>query len=263
VWKAGDWSKALARRVLPSGIQGYLRAYYLTRKVLTDDGFVEPEMAALNKIVSAGQVVLDIGANVGFYTKLLSILVGASGRVYSFEPIAANFRILERVVKDGRLANVQTFLAAVDRQSGEQDMVIPDRRDFTGFYQARLAGNDDAGERQHVRVVSLDQMHADGTIPLVDFIKCDAEGSELGVLQGSVELLKKSHPSLLLEVQRKKGPEVFALLYNLGYRSFRLDKGFLEVAEFDPKFWNYFFMNQRRLSQLGGGDAQSGSTETK
>jgi FkbM family methyltransferase len=248
VLKAKDWLKSLARRVLPHGIQRHLRIYYLTRRVLTDETYVEPEMAMLHKIVSPGQVALDIGANVGFYTKLLSELVGASGRVYSFEPIAENFRILERVVRGGHLTNVRTFLAAVDRQSGEQEMVIPRRDDFTGFYQARLAGNEDTGERQHVRVVSLDQIRADGTIPPVDFIKCDAEGSELGILQGGVDLLKKSHPSLLVEVQRKRGGEVFELLHDLGYRSFRLEKEFLEVTEFDPRFWNYFFVSPKRVS---------------
>jgi FkbM family methyltransferase len=235
-----SWLKTIARRAMPNFAQRHLRTYYLTRKVLNGK-YVEPEMDILPSLVSQKHVVIDIGANIGFYTKILSHLVGPSGRVYSFEPISENYMILERVVRGGRLANVKTFLAAVDHHPGDHDMIIPDKSDFTGFYQARLAVNEDLGIRQHVKVVSLDQLWNDGILPCVDFIKCDAEGSELGILKGGIELLKKSHPSLLVEIQRKTSAEVFDLLHMLGYRSYVLDGGLAEIHQFDSKFWNYFF----------------------
>jgi FkbM family methyltransferase len=228
---------------LPNAVQNPLRAYYLTRKVLAEK-YLEPEMAVLRYLVGPGQAAIDIGANVGFYTMFLARLVGPSGRVYSFEPISENHKILDRVVRSGRLGSVKTFLAAVDRQPGEREMVIPNNSDFTGFYQARLAGTKDLGQRQLVKVVSLDQLWSDGTLPSLDFIKCDAEGSELGILQGGIRLLKRFHPSLLLEVQHKTGAEVFDFLYGLGYKSFVLDGEFVEVDQFNSRFWNYFFLKR-------------------
>jgi FkbM family methyltransferase len=245
-----DWLKTLARRGLPFGIQKRIRAFYLTRKVLSGREFVEPEMKVISCIVSQGQFVLDIGANVGFYTILLSRLVGSSGKVYSFEPISQNYEILQNVVRDGHLSNVQIFHAAVDQKPGELDMVIPDRQDFTGFYQARLAEWEELGRKERVKVVSLDDLMIDGTLKSVDFIKCDAEGNELRILLGASGLLKQYEPSLLLEVQRKKGAEVFNLLYGLGYRSYRLEGStFVEVRGFNPTFWNYFFFSPKRRLQ--------------
>jgi FkbM family methyltransferase len=241
--------KSFARRALPRRLQEYLRSHYLTRKVLAGK-YVEPEMAILNSLVRAGQVVVDIGANVGYYTIRLSELVGSSGRVYSFEPITENFRILERAVKGKQLENVTTILAAVESKPGEGDMVIPIKDDFTGFYQARLGAESAAGTKQHVKVVSLDQLWSDGTLPTVDFIKCDAEGSELRILQGAIRLLRTKHPSLLLEVQSQTGMEVFELLHGLGYKSFILNDELEEIAQFDPKFWNYFFLEQNEAIRI-------------
>jgi FkbM family methyltransferase len=246
-------------RALPMPLQEYLRAHYLTRKVLAGR-YVEPEMAILNSLVHAGQVVLDIGANVGYYTIRLSELVGPSGRVYSFEPITENYKILERAVKGKQLKNVTTILAAVESKSGEGDMVIPIKEDFTGFYQARLAVDSSVGTKQHVRVVSLDQLWVDGTLPPVDFIKCDAEGSELRILQGAIGLLREKHPSLLLEVQSQTGPEVFELLRSLGYQSFILNGKLEEISQFNPKFWNYFFLEQSEVVRILN-QAESASPE--
>jgi FkbM family methyltransferase len=241
VWESANWVKSIAKRILPVAVQTRLRTRYLVRRVLSDKEYVEPEMAVLKSLVSPGQTAIDIGANVGFYTKLLSQLVEPSGHVYAFEPILENFRILEGVVKGGDLSNVETILAAVGQEPGEHEMVIPDRSDFTGFYQARLADGETVGQKQRVRVTSLDKLWNEKKLPAPDFIKCDAEGSELGILQGGVELIKNSHPSLLVEVQRKTGTEVFDFLHKLGYKSYVLSGGFAEVSQFDSKFWNYFF----------------------
>jgi FkbM family methyltransferase len=199
-------------------------------------------MQGIRRFVTLGQHVVDVGANVGFYSVFLAGLVGPSGCVYSFEPVSQNFNILDEVIKRKRLTNVKAFFAAVDRVPGEQNMVIPDRADFTGFYQARLASVEDAGKKQRVRVVSLDQFWTEAILPSVDFIKCDAEGSELGILQGAAQLLKKSHPTLFLEVQRKTGAEVFNLLHSFGYQAFVFKGEFREVRQFDPSVWNYFFV---------------------
>src|SRR6266404_639873 len=249
VWEPATGLKTIARWALPNAVMGRLRDYYLTRKVLANKEYVESEMTILHSLVMPGQVAVDIGANVGYYTKLLSQLVGPSGRVFSFEPISENFKILDGVVRKGRLTNVRRFPFALDREPGTLHMVIPDRSDFTGFYQARLAGHEERGRKQQVSVVALDRFWSEETLPSVDFIKCDAEGNELRILEGGIELLKRSHPSLLLEIQRKTGTDVFDLLHALGYKSFILHGDFVEINQFDPKFWNYFFLEQTGASE--------------
>jgi FkbM family methyltransferase len=239
--------KRIANRLLPERLRRRLRSYYLERKVLTSGVDVEPEMKALRKLILPGQVALDIGANVGFYTRLLSSLVGTSGQVFAFEPIGENFEILQRVVSRGGMCNTKVFRAAVAQQAGKQEMVIPRREDFTGFYQAKLASEGEAGERQTVQVVSLDQLANERVFSMADFIKCDAEGSELAILEGGIDLLRQTLPALLIEVQRKTGAEVFALLSGLGYKTYRLDGRLVEVKRFDPRFWNYIFLHPARM----------------
>jgi FkbM family methyltransferase len=237
--------KVFVRKVLPKNLQRQLRSYYLTKRVLSGK-YIEPEMAILRRIIRSGQAVVDIGANIGFYTLYLSELVGPSGSVYAFEPISENFEILSRAVRMRKLQNVKPFFAAVNREPGEREMIIPDNGDFTGFYQAHLADREDAGMRELVHVSSLDQLLSDGVLSAVDFIKCDAEGSELGILQGGIKLLNEFHPSLLVEIQGKTSKEVFDLLHGLDYKSYVLQDGFMEIERFDAKFWNYFFFSRMR-----------------
>ena len=68
---------------------GYVRRIYLTKAVLADEKGHEADVEFLNKIIRAGDVVVDIGANIGLYTKHLSRLTGESGKVLAFEPISA------------------------------------------------------------------------------------------------------------------------------------------------------------------------------
>jgi FkbM family methyltransferase len=243
------WLKSAAKQALPPSMQASLRAHYLKSSVL-GSAKEEPEMRVIRLLVHPTNVVLDIGANIGRYTKLLSELVSHQGHVFAFEPIADNFKILNSVIKEGVLTNVTPMQVALDRQAGHQQMVIPDNSDFTGFYQAHFASQHDRGKREEVNVVSIDGLRRNDVFTRVHFIKCDAEGSELGILEGAVTTLQEDRPALFLEVQRKTSNEVFRLLLGLGYRAFVFDNQLSEVGEYRSEFWNYFFLGPDSLSQL-------------
>ena len=235
------WLKVAAKQALPVSLQTSLRAYYLKSSVLVSDQ-AEPEMRIIQSLVHPGEVVLDIGANIGRYTTLLSQLVAEEGRVFAFEPITENFKILSSVIRDGHLRNVTPLQVALDRVAGHQEMVIPQNSDFTGFYQARLASQGDHGKRQEVEVISLDDLRRNKVLERIHFIKCDAEGSELGILEGARTILQEDRPVIFLEVQRKTSSEVFKLLLDLQYRALVLDGELIEVREYQSNFWNYFFL---------------------
>jgi len=241
---AKDTAKNVIAKTLSPGMQHRLRRFYLVRNVLAGREFHEVEMNALASIVAPGDAVGDIGANVGAYTRQLSSLVGPSGRVCAFEPVAANHDILQTVVRKGRLTNVELFRLALGAKLEEREIAIPDLGGFTGYYWAHFAKPGEHGEK--VTVSTLDELAGKNAIPRLDFIKCDVEGSELDVLRGGRALIESQRPAWLIEVARDTSTDVFAALKGQGYRAFVYDGKLHETAGYrDREFSNYFFFHAR------------------
>jgi FkbM family methyltransferase len=153
-------------------------------------GIFEYEKRILfEKTVMEGSVVFDIGAHVGFYTLLSSLLVGPKGRVFAFEPVPKNISYLREHVRLNQATNVTIIEAAVT--------------DFDGL--ARFKENEDSTKGHlepegglEVETVSLDRLISRGKTPFPQFMKIDVEGSEMLVLSGSRSIIAKAHPTIFL-----------------------------------------------------------------
>jgi FkbM family methyltransferase len=195
-------------------------------------------------LVQPGDFVLDIGANVGQYTQLFSERVGTGGRVFAFEPIVENYEVLERVARKTCLPNVELFRAAVGPTDGRIDLVVPEASGFDGFYLAHVAGTNDLGARQNVRMVSLDSLFREGTLRRVDLVKCDVEGAELSVLRGARQLVAAQRPGWLIEIGLRESAEVFGFFQDLGFRAFVYrEKLVLTECYRNKEFSNYLFFH--------------------
>lgn len=188
-------------KLLGEDIALELRRYYQAYKL--DRGHYdrcEAETALLQQWVSRGSVALDVGANIGVYTRLLSNLVGPAGAVHAFEPVPVTYRSLSYNVARFENSNVVTWHAAVADRCSIAEIVLPDRG-YQGFYRAHLRSDDDALGKAGIRVqqIALDSLV--DILPRVDFIKCDVEGAEMLVLRGAEELLTTRKPTILMEVQ--------------------------------------------------------------
>jgi FkbM family methyltransferase len=182
--------------------------------------------ALLTKLVPAGGVFYDVGANVGFFSLLASRLVGPSGRVYSFEPLPANLEYLRRHVALNRCENVAVMASAVSDRAG--------RATFGGEGStAKLV----EGGAFEVETVALDDLWASEALRAPDVIKLDVEGAELLALRGMRRMLDATHPYLLVEFhgQWVEGTDIDTecrkLLTELGYR---LEKIGHEVCAVPP-----------------------------
>lgn len=202
--------KTVAR--LPLSWQSELRRLHFRRLIRRGTfGSDEPEYAMLDGMVRNGDWVIDVGANVGFYAKKLSELVGTTGRVLAFEPVPETFALLANNLDICGIRNVTLFNAAVSDGMRAVGMSIPDFAD-TGqrnYYQAHLA--EPADSELSVLTMSIDSL---GIPEKVVLIKIDAEGHEYSVLKGMVELLRRDHPALIVETGKQ---EVWDLLAKLGY----------------------------------------------
>jgi FkbM family methyltransferase len=139
--------------------------------------------------VRPGSVVYDVGANVGSYTILASVLAGPAGRVIAFEPVAENVGYLREHVSINGLTNVEIREAAVGARAGRA--AFQPHRD-------RLQGALDANGTQDVSVLALDGLVARGDVPPPACIKIDVEGGEAGVLAGALETLRTHRPIVFL-----------------------------------------------------------------
>lgn len=119
-----DAVKQWALRSLPERWLLPLKKIHYGR-VLDSGATDEPEFKVLAHLVRAGDVVMDLGANIGVYTRLLSDLVGARGTVYSLEPIPPTYEILRSVIQRYHLANVKPMAAAVSDHQYLAEMEVP------------------------------------------------------------------------------------------------------------------------------------------
>lgn len=187
--------KRLASR-MPTAWQLELKRLLYGRQILRDR-FVtdEPEYALLSSLLSPGDWALDVGANIGHYTKRMSDLVGDRGRVIAFEPVSETFSLLAANVQRFKYQNVTLLNAAASDEAGIAGISIP-RFDsgLQNYYQAHLTGESEALQ---VMTLAIDSLRLPATIRLV---KIDAEGHELRVLKGISQLLSRDQPTLIIEV---------------------------------------------------------------
>lgn len=179
----------------------------------------EPEVVdVISRCVSTGMTALDLGAQSGFYSLLLSRLVGPSGTVVAFEPLPANYRVLLENIELNGLNNITARPEAVTEAPGTMEFEVP------GSDSNLIAGPllpDDARPMVLVPTISLDAL-AREIGPRIDFIKIDVEGAENQVLRGAASVLNSCRPTMLIELHNMDGKsrthDVVTELIEVGYR---------------------------------------------
>ncbi|MBY5961902.1 FkbM family methyltransferase [Marinobacter nauticus] len=149
----------------------------------------EIEFNQLHELIKPGDWVIDVGANVGHYTRRFSELVG-DGRVLAFEPHPRTFAFLASNVAD--LGNVTLFNSALSDAFAEVGFTVP----AGNFYQATITSNGES------RVATL-HPSVIGFQNRIAFIKIDAEGHEKPIIGALEDLIEKHRPILMVENHRE------------------------------------------------------------
>jgi FkbM family methyltransferase len=159
--------------------------------------------------IRRGDVVYDLGANVGFFTLLAAKLVGASGQVNAFEPLPRNLIRLRRHLQLNRVTNVTVFPLAIARTAGVAQFNIAESPSM-GSLQERGT--------LEVQTASLDDLVRSGAIAPPSLMKIDVEGGEHDLLTGAAETLSKYRPTILLSTHGYQQHELcWSLLSTAGY----------------------------------------------
>jgi len=176
-------------------------------------GRYEPEQVKFfEDHIEPGNVVFDVGANLGYFTLLFSKLAGETGRVFAFEPAVDVARCLETHIACNKRTNVIIHRVALSDREGSARFA-----GGGGTGTGRLA-NDGGVE---VELTTIDTVaRAQGVSP--DFIKIDVEGAGAEVLHGATEILENNRPVVYLSLhsahERDRSTE---LLSSFGYTARR------------------------------------------
>lgn len=183
------------------------------RKLATTSEYEPWITMLLHHMISEGDIVIDVGANVGFHTLPCSNLVGASGVVYAFEPNIQNINRLQLNIKlNGRKNIVVCDKALSNKQGLIEFHEFGDESFYSGNHSCvkhesmRQLETQEPIVTRMVESVRLDDFCTVNAIQ-PDFIKLDVEGYEYSVLLGAKETLKKG-PSLIFEYNSQRNHSV-------------------------------------------------------
>ena len=162
------------------------------KNFLKDNPHERGEVKFLESIVKEGMNVIDIGANVGITTVTVARKIGRRGKLYSFEPTPEYFNILKENISSNGLENVKVYELAVTDQVGR-----------ALFYQKELSSGivfEEGAKKFEVSTTSIDRFLSEEKIERIDLINMDCEGSELLVLKGAKETLRKNKVKIFCEI---------------------------------------------------------------
>ena len=190
-------------------------------------GFEPSTLRLYNKLVKSGDVVFDIGANIGSHTLPLARLVSDIGHVYAFEPtdfainkLHNNLNLNTNLIK--RVTVCQAMLVSNENILVEKEL----------FSSWPLVGDNKLHEKHKgqlmvttgARAATLDNIVKEYNITRIDFIKLDVDGFEYSVLSGGEKTLKKFKPTILMELapylfknQKNEFIQMIELYKKLGY----------------------------------------------
>ncbi|MCC7302165.1 MAG: FkbM family methyltransferase [Bacteroidia bacterium] len=203
----------------------YLRVVSKTFFFLLKHGWLKGQPAFFNHylvdhLVSEGDHVIDIGANLGYYTVLFSDRVGSSGKVWAVEPVALFREVLLRNV--GFRTNVEILPFALGEESGREiEMGIPSgHRNFRHGLTHVLKEGEKDGQTMVFKATMKHPMDLFGSLQRLDFIKCDVEGYEEHIIPLLTDVLRKFHPVVQLETSGTNRTKMIGFFQELGYRVF-------------------------------------------
>lgn len=250
--------KRLVLSTLPEKILQIVKKVYYLRRLRFVSESDEVEFKVIKYLINPGDCVVDIGSNIGVYTKYLSELVDTHGHVYSIEPIPLIFEILCSNSRKLGLKNVELFNCAISDSNATVTMEVPlHKSGGENFYDARIVYENTHNSLRRIRVNSKTIDSLFSKLPYnISFIKCDVEGHELQCIKGAINIIKNSKPAWLIEISRNPddltstGYETFKLLSEKGYEAFWFDGTNLKKRRSGDRSVNYFFLLPKHLQAL-------------
>jgi FkbM family methyltransferase len=241
------------------GRDKYLLCLHYCFFILFDLGFLKSDTVYkyhyfVKHLIKPGDVVLDIGANLGYYSRIFNRLVGNTGKVYSVEPVPVFYKVLQYML--GGKPNAVLHHTALGTSKQNTTIVLPQD---TGYFRTGLANisNNTQAESNSIKYeVPMNKgSELFATLNTINYIKMDIEGYEEFVLPEMKTIIMQHLPLIQVETWGEQKKVVFDLLQGIGYTQYTLYNGKL-VKQLDPahEFGDYLFVHSSKeqaiLAQL-------------
>jgi len=203
------------------------------------------ELELYKKLLNKNDIVLDIGANIGVYSIEASNRIGDEGKVYAFEPIQENLKLLKRNLKLNFVNNTNPITSAIGKEEGV--IKIYKAKNSIATHTAGAISD----EFEEVNVESIDSFCTKNDLK-INLIKMDIEGYEGFALEGGLKTLEKQQPILFIEFSSHH-------LKQCGYSPLKHAKNLLKTYKYcyliDEKNQNYnIITSATKLSTLYNGN---------
>jgi FkbM family methyltransferase len=190
-------------------------------------GFYEKKyVLAWERLLTPDAVVLDIGANIGYYS-LVAAKKAAKGKIFAFEPQSATFQRLQFNINLNHLTNITLLPCGASDSSGEAVLFLSGNGNDGMSSLAKGTGF--SPDTETISLVRLDDWASEQQLH-IDFIKMDIEGAELKALYGLTRILQTDRPFLFLEISSEllsrfhhTPADVYILLQSLNYTAWTVN----------------------------------------
>ncbi len=192
------------------------------------------ETMIMSTLIKPNDIVVDVGANIGYYTLIFSRLTGKYGRVFAFEPSQSNFKILNENIHINKYSDrVVTINRAVsDRDDDEVNLYLNDENHGMNRIFLSEKYSDKKYRIERIKTIRLDSFFEKIQSHKIDFVKLDIEGSEYGAINGlqkviesnkDIKLITEFHPTSIVEYGVEP-IQFLELLYSFDFNVWSLDR---------------------------------------
>jgi len=197
---------------LPASSNGILKDLLINR-------CREPYISrAFTNLIKEGDVVFELGANIGYYALQAATLVRKTGLVYAVEPAPLNIQALRENIKLNNLSNIEVYEVAIGEENGKSRIMISEKGNLCTMES--IDAHRTFTSSVEVDTMSLDSFMQNKRPP--DFLRMDVEGYEYYVIRGMKKLLKAGHPKRMFievhfDILREKAMEMLETLKECNY----------------------------------------------
>jgi FkbM family methyltransferase len=199
----------------------------------------------IKKVIQPDFVVVDIGANLGYFSKNFARLT-PQGKVISIEPIPLFYEVLTSALK--KYKHVTTYNVALGMEEGKTVMVLPTENGMIRTGLPHIAKNDSELKKydnQEVAIVKGSELLKD--LPKIDYIKCDIEGFEGVVFKEIEPIIEKFKPFVQLEISSENKNDLLQLFARHGYQQYGISSyQFIKESGSQQEEGDYFFVPSER-----------------